>query len=282
MELEICESCGMLVCECPSDIPTPSKDSIQSVHDNVTEPEISFISSFPKGLKTCEVCNTKGDWFKHSGMYMCPVCRDMEMALQAKSLATANKRVADSKTDMLERLANTVESSLNPIENLASELPIDTTIKVRDDIFNIKTLSIVDMKAQIDADSTIVNKHFELAARQKARFLHLRTTLFDVRELEVDITSEMRTIQTFFNTHVNNLRTAEREKLKLSDISYQPTAPKPQAKTRKPKAPKFDKVELARLAKEIGIPEFTIQTICVSKGMTPQEAVDWLKKLQGN
>ncbi len=356
MELNICKTCGMMVCECDSFTITkmdhdkkeitlePTKPVIidkaslecdvchkpfvlqsgcligdgETICPACAGPEINRISKShgadainailedeptPEGLvkaqdavntiqnqinerliikRTCEVCNKEGDWFKHSGMYMCPECRDKEMALQAKSLATADKRVADSKTDMLERLANTVESSIIPIDKLAEELPIDETIKVKSEYFNVKTLSIIDMKAQIDADTTIVNKHFELAARQKTRFLHLRTTLFDIKEIEVTITSEMRGIQQFFNTHVNNLRTKEREKLKLQDLTYQPIASKPISKSRKPKAPKFDKVELARLAKEIGIPEFTIQTICVAKGIQPQEAADELKKLQGN
>ena len=290
MSIELCPTCNNIICECPSENTGSCYDD--PGNDTPEYPEILDHQTIPspstKDPTICEMCRAENPdkWFKHCAMYMCPTCRNKEMALSAKSAAGADKRVADARTDMLElqnqELVDKQKEDIFPLTDLADELPVDGTIRVRSEFFNANITSIIEMKKAIDEDSSIEKKHYALAEQLKERFTRLRKVLFDIDEKRVTITSEQRGIQTYLNDLANKLRTDEREKLKLSDLTYQPVAPKKprESKTRKPKAPKFDKAELRRLASETGIPEFTLQTICVAKGIQPAEAAKMLKGLQ--
>ena len=284
MTIEFCPKCNNIICDCPNDdIPTLVIDSITTAQQTINTIQ-NQTNDRVVIERECEVCSAKGDWFKHCAMYMCPTCRDKEMALSAKNKATESDRVSAAIEDTVARSNQSIidarESKV--VEDIAKEIPIDGSIQVRSDIFNAKTISIIDMKKGIDEDSSIEKKHFALALELRSRFLHLRKVLFDIDESRVSITNEQRSIQTYLNELSNKLRTEEREKIKLKDINYKPVVSKI-AKPRiakKPKLPKFDKAELKRLASETGIPEFTLQTICVAKGIQPTEAADMLKGLQ--
>ncbi len=288
-DIEFCPNCGNLACDCESDIPTFDHQIAEPLMPEVFIKGIIPEKDRIKDPTICEICGSidqqegsKG-WFKYNAMYMCPSCRDKEMALSAKNAANADSRVAAMNACMEVRLdKDKKDKELKAIEGVSQHIPVDSSIKVRNDFFNAEIVSIINMKKEIDADSSIEKKHFELALRLQDRFIHLRNVLFNIDEKRVSITSEQRGIQTYLNDLVSKLRLDEREKIKQQDLTYQPVIPKKprESQARAPKKPKFDKVELARLAKEIGIPEFTIQTICVAKGISPVEAAKMLKGLQ--
>ena len=162
----------------------------------------------------------------------------------------------------------------------------DTTIQVRADMFKAATDSIVDIKKALDADDTVTNKPYALAEILKNRFEHFRNVVFELNEKLVEAGNEQRAIQVYLNQLANQLKVEEREKLKIADINYKPTPPKPvKVKTDKPikttgtKKVKFDKVLLKKTAIELGVSEFTLQMLATAKNGI-EAAAEYLKALK--
>lgn len=156
---------------------------------------------------------------------------------------------------------------------------IDNAVSVRTDLFNAATVSIVELKQLIDGDDSIQNKQFTLASTLMERFEHFKSVVFEANESIVNATNNQKAIQVYLNQLANSLRQEEREKLKIQDINYKPKEVKPV----KPRAirtakAKLDKVELRKYAAELGVSEFTLQMIVVSKGITVEKAADILRK----
>ena len=110
---------------------------------------------------------------------------------------------------------------------------------------------------------------------------HFQKVIFDANQAVIDATNNQKAIQVYLNNLANTLRAEEREKLKIQDINYQPTKVKP-IKTVKPvttrKPVKLDKAELNKYAMELGVSLFTLQMVCVSQGITPEQAANKLRK----
>lgn len=308
MTLTICPTCNNLICSCPA-IPSASHGDISSSPAEDISPlstpltqerlnklnqnyldnnqlSIKVIKPGKKDPTICEMCGAvnNDNWFKHCAMYMCPSCRDKEIALQAKSRAHENERVAQSHKEILEQSNQSITDEIKKVDQIAKEIPIDHEIQFKTDYFNADTTSIIERKSLIDADESITRKHEELAKQLKEEFLHLRKVLFSQKEHEVRVTSKIRGLQQYLNDLANKLTTAERERLKIADIKYQPMAPKviKPKKLKKPKTPKFDMKELRRLAAETGIEMTTLRTICVSQNLSPVDAAKMLKGMQSS
>lgn len=160
---------------------------------------------------------------------------------------------------------------------------IDNTIQVRTDLFNAHTVSIINLKAEIDNNPEIPNKPYVLAEQLVERFEKFKAVIFEYNEKIVEANNAQKAIQVYLNGMANQLRSEEREKLKIADISYQPTKVKPVKPaaiktTGTKKATKLDKVELRKYAAELGVAEFTLQMVVVARGITIQEAAEMLKK----
>lgn len=155
---------------------------------------------------------------------------------------------------------------------------IDQTITVRTDLFNAATASIVALKEAIDNDTSVTNKPYALATQLKDRFEHFKGIVFDLQNQLVEAGNQQKAIQIYLNTLANQLRQEEREKLRIQDINYKPNP----VKTTKPApvrtAKKFDKSELKAAAKELGVSEFTLQMLVVSKGITVEAAANILRR----
>jgi hypothetical protein len=157
---------------------------------------------------------------------------------------------------------------------------IDNSISVRTDIFNAATIAIIEIKNTIDADANIVNKPYALAETLKNRFNHFKSVIFEHTEAIVTAGNEQKAIQVYLNNLANSLRAEEREKLKISDINYQPSKPKvvtPRAISTK-SSKKIDKKEVERYARELGISAYMVQMVCVSKGLSPEQAANVIRK----
>jgi len=195
-------------------------------------------------------------------MWFCDECYESEIQTQVES---ARIRLTEIRE--------------NPVNNAITEAAkLDSSIQVRTDLFNAATVAIQELKATIDVDTTIVNKPFELATQLKARFLHFRDVVFELNQKIVEAGNQQKAIQIYLNQLANTLRIEEREKLKLSDISYKPTSPKPTVKTVKTTAKKLDKAELRKFAGELGISEFTLQMVVVQKGISVEAAARMLRQ----
>ena len=215
----------------------------------------------------CDCCPNVGPVeIRYGTMLMCVECWTKEQAAQ----------LANNTPEKQQERVNYLNVA---IEAARAQ---DATIQVRTDIFNAATIAIVELKAAIDNDPNITNKPFALASELATRFEHFKAVIFQKNQEIVEAANQQKAVQVYLNNLSNQLRSEEREKLKLSDITYKPNAPKLKVATPKIKttggSKKLDKAELRKYAAELGIPEFTLQMLVVSKGLTVEAAANMLRK----
>lgn len=219
-------------------------------------------------MASCECCKNIGTvTVEYGNMLMCAECK-------AKELAT---HLANNTPEKQQARVDDMNSHMDYALSLAKS--VDSSIEVKTDIFNAETLSIVELQGLIAENSEITNKPFELASRLTERFNKFKTVIFELNQQIVEAGNKQKAIQTYLNQLANQLRVEEREKLKIADINYKPNP----AAIKKPKAiktakPKLDKAELRKFASELGIAEFTLQSLVVMRGCTVSEAADMLRK----
>lgn len=227
----------------------------------------------------CEVCPaTDIEISVHYGnLWMCADCWKKEQTLKAENQKPENVEA---------RVHSTKLNPTTPIDSKLIEMAkaVDNAAHVRTDMFNSETVSIIDIKNAIDADDSITNKPGKLAEILFERFNKHTALVFDLGEQLMEANARQKAVHVYMNQLANSLRAEEREKYRITDISYKPQAPKtPTVKkisttgTTK-KAPKLDKAELRKYAKELGVSEFTLQQVVVSKGVTVAEAAESIKK----
>lgn len=219
----------------------------------------------------CEVCDKKHTeenpvkiTVHYGNMWFCDECWVKEQSATAE--IKANQQTTQVVTNALQQAAR-----------------VDNTVQVRTDLFNAETVSIINLKAEIDNNPEIANKPYVLAQELINRFEKFKSVIFEYNEKIVEANNAQKAIQVYLNQMANQLRSEEREKLKIADINYQPTKVKPVKPTAikttgTKKATKLDKVELRKAAAELGVAEFTLQMVVVAKGCTIAEAAEMLKK----
>ena len=212
---------------------------------------------------TCECCSNSGQMEIFCDMLMCSDCIDKELTL------ARNHQTPEKQNERIESLHDFLNRSR----------AIDDSIQIRQDIFNAQTIAIIELKARIDSDESITNKPFALAEELDIRFKHLKQVIFEENEKQLARSNEQKAIQIYLNNLANLLRAEEREKLKLSDISYKPLDKKPTVK--KVTTKKFSKIDIRNKAKELGVPESVLQMIVISKNMTVDQAAEHIKKTMG-
>jgi len=224
-------------------------------------------------IKSCEIggpdCQETNDLRTYGGMIVCGNCYAIEMGLLKTNATPAAQQ---------ER----IEVSNNKMAiALEASRAVDNAIQVRTDLFNAATTSIIELKAQIDGNADITNKPYALAEELTKRFEHHKQVVFELSEQIVAAGNSQKAIQIYLNQLANSLRAEEREKLKIADINYKPNPVKP-VKTKAIKTTgstkKLDKTELRKYAAELGVSEFTLQMLCVSKGISPETAANQLRK----
>lgn len=232
---------------------------------------------------TCDCCPNKGKVeIRYGNMLMCNDCWTKEQAAYSESMKPENQQArVDSMHDRTNIATNQARTDmLNNAMNASRRL--DASVEVRSDLFNAATVAIVDLKKIIDENPDIINKPFALAEALTERFTHFKKVVFDANEQIIEATNNQKAIQVYLNNLANSLRVEEREKLKLADINYKPGAIKSistvkTVKVRKASG-KLDKKELDKYAKELGVSQFTLQMLCVSQGITPEQAANKLRK----
>lgn len=217
----------------------------------------------------CEICGLEELVTITTGnILMCESCSNLENKLQSENFTP------EKIEERHELVTNLHSIALN-----ASRI-MDQSVQVRTDLFNAAVVAIVDLKNIIDLDESITNKHFALATELKTRFEHFQSVIFDKQKEIVDASNNQRAIQVYLNELANKLRAEEREKLKLSDINYKPNDVSKviKVKTISVKKPKLDKIELAKWAKEIGIPEYTLAAFVTAKNCTIEAAANMIRQ----
>jgi hypothetical protein len=162
-------------------------------------------------------------------------------------------------------------------ELIGEATKIDQSIQLSSDIFNAKTIALVDIMKAIDIDESIVNKPYSKTEYSVNRIKHLVKVIFDCKNQITEAENEIRANQVNVNMLVNTLRDEERAKLKLQDINYQPATPKtPKPKSsgtaKAKKSSKIDMNEVNKWAAKIGMPSQLIHMRMLSKNMNAEAA----------
>ena len=214
----------------------------------------------------CTSCGKHTEVEVYIDMLFCAECMEKERLAQIELESTANARVAQLEED-------------NRNKVIIQSQQIDASIEVRRDLFNANTVAITEIKNAIDSDDSIPSesKHYELAKLLHERLDHFSQVLFTLNESRIDITNKQYAVQVYLNDLASKLRKEEREKLRLQYIDYKPPTPSLK-KLSAPKKVKFDKNELRKCAAELGISEFMLQTVVVSKNMSVSEAASMIRK----
>lgn len=174
---------------------------------------------------------------------------------------------------------NTSQGVININDVLRKSREIDQSVELTSDIFNLETVSIVELIKSIREDETITNKPNEIAKICFERINHFQKVIFERSQENQKDNSRQRAYQVELNKIANELRAEEREKYRLIDINYKPRPPKEEVKVKKISIKKrLDKTELREAAKRLGIGEFAIQALCVSKNMSVSDAEIMIKK----
>ncbi|MCI0617566.1 hypothetical protein L0244_31720 [bacterium] len=213
---------------------------------------------------TCEVCPNKGPVeIRYGNILMCESCWIKEQTTLREIMKPENQQ----------RRVDAMHAAMDASRS------IDAKVQVREDLFNSATVSIIELKKIIDENPAITNKPYALAEELRNRFETFKRAIFEANEKVIEATNNQKAIQVYLNTLANQLRQEEREKLKLSDINYKPTEHHPrQTKAPTIRKPSFNKIEIARYAKELGVSEFTLQMLCVAKGIPVEAAAKLLKQ----
>lgn len=204
----------------------------------------------------CDKCSATGvEMMLWREFLYCPDCVEKQRAYEQYVIDTADERVKVGRF-------------------LAEAQKIDASIRVFTDIFNAKTVAIEELRKAIDADDTIPQdqKYYKLGSVLSDRYTHLKDVIHSKREEITAIESEVRAIQTYFNTFANNLRAEEREKLRIQDSKYVVQEPK---KITQPKAistKNYDKATIRTVSAKYKLPEAAINMLCVAKNISPEEA----------
>jgi len=220
----------------------------------------------------CECCDKTGNLvvfqLAHNNrqMLLHSDCKERELALMSGDFQAL---------EMQNRRLDEYNKVVKPYEELVRDArKIDEQIHLSTDIFNAKTVSFIELRDAINADDKIEPnaKHFELARLCKERINHLQQVIFNLDKQKIDAYSEQKSWHIQLNDLANELRTEEREKLRISDITYDVKMPKPVT----PRAIKvtekaIDKNELNKLSAELNIPAPTLKMVMVSKNWTVEQ-----------
>lgn len=204
----------------------------------------------------CDKCEATGvEFLLWREFLLCPDCIEKQRKYEQYVIDTADERVKVHRF-------------------LQEARKVDESIRVFTDIFNAKTVAIEELRKAIDADPDIPQdqKYYKLGSVLSDRFSHLKDVIHSKREEITAIESEVRAIQSYFNTFANNLRADERERLRIKDSQYVVQEPK---KITQPKAistKNYDKVTIRTVAAKYKLPEAAINMLCVAKNITPEEA----------
>lgn len=185
----------------------------------------------------------------------------------------------------IEQMNNFRAMSLESI-NMKYARELDTSIERITDLFNAKTVAIVDLKAIIDVDDSIPKdkKAEALFITLGERINKLKPLMRDARTVLNNLGNEEQSIQSYMNNMANRIRKEVREQYSIKDSGYVTKAPPASVKKVKIGINKEDlKFQAKRVAAEgIGYDEATamalIEMICKQRKISPDKAANQLCK----
>jgi len=137
-------------------------------------------------------------------MLLCAACYDKEQSIPASESVT---QPSASETRIAE-LTN----------KLDKEIPANARL------FHVtEVTSIVEIESQVNSDESITDKNLVIAQLVESRLNKFKHNLFQLKEIEVELKTDMVTDQRYLNHLVPQLREEERAKFRAYDISYKPS-----------------------------------------------------------
>lgn len=167
---------------------------------------------------------------------------------------------------------------------------LDTSIRVASDLFNAKTISIMDLKQAIDTDESVTNKTFAFYQMLEEKIDYLQGVIFNLQSATVAANSTQRSIHDYLNNLRNKLTTEERAKTKAKDINYDTKMPKPvtPAKIKVNQQKSTDKQvreATAKLNIELGLKsdqcfgDYTIKMVMISKNWDLETTINHFRRI---
>jgi len=129
---------------------------------------------------------------------------------------------------------------------------IDSSIQVTSDIFNAKTVPIIQLKGAIAQNTEIPEgeqKQYALVKEIYDRMKHLSAVVFDLQTQLKEANANLRMWQANAQEEAAKLSAKYRAEFAEINIEYEPTKPAKPAKDRASKGPKTPKVNKAPAAK---------------------------------
>lgn len=200
----------------------------------------SFIAA-PWNQKVCVKCTRSVE--AHSDKANCEACTNIgPCELVGKILMCADCQVRDSTTPLAESYVVPSKPSLELVVNQVNRLletdqirtsdgdtvksiiddAIKGNIKEFQDFFNAKLPSIMELKNLIDADETIADKRYAMAAALGARVKYLGMVLFQFNSHSIEVSAEVKSIQQYMNSLIPQLRMEQRTQFAANDINFIP------------------------------------------------------------
>jgi len=160
----------------------------------------------------------------------------------------------------------------------------DSSIELKQDLFNAGTVSFVELAAAIENNSEIPaeKKNFAVMEEVVSRIQKLDAVIFAEEAATLAKKNERHALIINAQNVAAKLKESEREKYKQYDINYKPVTPKSvKPKVVKTSGKKFDKTALVDAAKKYGVPLAQVQSIVVSRNMSPEDAAKHMAGLLG-
>lgn len=220
----------------------------------------------------CDACPHTGKLEAFGDLALCRDCmaKEIKIALDYQRPELQEARLAAHK----QMEADTLRMSRE----------IDNSLELSPDLFNADTVAIEELRKAIDADDSIPvdKKNLALATELKTRFDKHKQVIFQKQEEIKQEYNSQKAIHQYLNTLSNKLTMEERTKLQIENINYKPTPVTIRTpKINKPKGLSKSeiKTQVKHYANLLGEGyEFMIHTIMTSKGKSPEEAYQWIKK----
>lgn len=250
---------------------------------------------------TCECCDKIGNvepmLVNTEVLFLVENCYKREHALLETQLAV-NKTLEDTGISPFgidsepENRVIQNHAVVGPYQKLINDArKIDESLHLSSDIFTARTVAINEIREAIWKDNSIPSdgKFFELVRVCKERVAHFQSVIFDLDKKKIEAYSEQKAWHIYMNQYAVHLRSEERERLRIADITYDVKVPKQIT----PKAVKLNKTKvseeeirsaLKELYKELGAPESAVMSsanfrsmFLVSKNLTVEEGIKRLR-----
>lgn len=207
----------------------------------------------------CEVCDKPNmEVFKTKGnINMCAECKadDDKIVLQSKSVNAIMDDVAK----------------------------VDTSIQVKQDIFNAATVPAISVKAAIDNDDTIPadQKEYRFTQYCHEQYMKFAAVAFDKHAEYVAAENEKRAWQVQTQTSAGKLRAEYREHFKNLNINYTPATVKTvKPSVRKPKQ-KSSVKEIKEASRKYGVDYSAVTMMVLKRNLDADTAAKELATLLG-